>query len=76
MTAELPATHVTEWDCARRCRVEVNLDETDGRTTVFRLRERAATAHDTAHKKTEKVFTFGDVTVHAMTLEPVAEVLR
>lgn len=46
----LPATMAVEFACDRRCQVEIDCDDVDGRATVTTLRRAAAEAHEAAHR--------------------------
>lgn len=56
-----PTTLAAEFACDRRCQVEIDLDDIDGRTTLANLRRMAEQAHDAAHdaRPPERFFRVG-----------------
>jgi len=71
--ADLPATFTADFNCERRCQVELDLDGVTIRFTLGRMIAYAERAHDAAHRASERVFRYeAAILVRAAVLEPQA----
>lgn len=68
--ADVPASFTVEFDCARRCQVEFDLDGVTIRFTLGQMLAYCERAHEAAHSASERVYRYEDaILVRADVLE-------